>query len=251
MFKIIKKVIFSLFLLYGFNLISVNFNLMIPINYITAGIVVLFGCPGLFLLVLFYYLVLWGGLMKPVLEGLLFLVGEEGISMESIADILEISGEETSDLLESLSNDYESENRGICLKKLGGVYKLTTKNEHKKYYSKLAEITNMKNLSQSALETLAIIAYNEPITRAEVDELRGVNSAQMIRNLIARDFVKEVGKSDKLGRPYLYGITSQFLDYFGLDSKENLPKIEEISVDEEEIDLYESKYVEEEKIEQL
>ena len=191
--------------------------------------------------------------MKPVLEGLLFLVGEEGIDIESIANILEISKEEAFNLIDSLSEDYNNENRGICLKKLGGAYKLTTKNEHKDYYTKLSEITNMKNLSQSALETLAIIAYNEPITRAEVDELRGVGSAQMIRNLVARDFIKEVGRSEKIGRPFLYGITSQFLDYFGLDSRDNLPKIEEIEVDNEEIDLYESKYVEEEKevIEQL
>lgn len=191
--------------------------------------------------------------MKPVLEGLLFLVGEEGIDIESISNILEISKEEAFNLIDSLIDDYNNENRGICLKKLGGVYKLTTKNEHKDYYTKLSEITNMKNLSQSALETLAIIAYNEPITRAEVDELRGVGSAQMIRNLVARDFIKEVGRSEKIGRPYLYGITSQFLDYFGLDSRDNLPKIEELEVDNEEIDLYESKYVEEEKevIEQL
>lgn len=189
--------------------------------------------------------------MKPVLEGLLFLVGEEGIDIESISNILEIDKEETISLIEELSNDYENESRGICLKKLGGTYKLTTKIEHKKYYSKLAEINSMKNLSQSALETLAIIAYNEPITRAEVDELRGVGSVQMIRNLVARDFIKEVGRSEKVGRPFLYGITSNFLDYFGLDSKENLPKIEEISIDDEEIDLYESKYIEEEKKEQL
>ena len=106
----------------------------------------------------------------------------------------------------------------------------------------------MKNLSQSALETLAIIAYNEPITRHEIDELRGVSSSQIIRNLVAKDFVKEVGRSEKLGKPILYGTTKEFLDYFGLDSKDRLPKIEDIKIDEE-VDLYNSKYKEE--IEQL
>ena len=109
----------------------------------------------------------------------------------------------------------------------------------------MADIPNIKNLSQSALETLAIIAYNEPITRAQVDELRGVNSTQIIRNLIAKDFIKEVGKSDKVGRPNLYGITDEFLDYFGLESKQQLPSIEEIKVDNKEVDLYNSKYKEE------
>lgn len=191
--------------------------------------------------------------MKPVLEGLLFLVGEEGIDEQGLANILEISKEEVKNLIENLRQDYESEERGLTIKKLGGLYKLTTKNNHKKYYTKLAELSSMKSLSQSALETLAIIAYNEPITRHEVDELRGVNSSQMIRNLSARDFIKEVGRSEKVGRPILYGITKEFLDYFGLDSKDSLPKIEEIKEIDKEVDLYKSKYTEEEleKIEQL
>lgn len=189
--------------------------------------------------------------MKPVLEGLLFLVGDEGINIEHISSMLEITKEEAENLLKELKNDYESEERGITIKKFGGVYKLTTKREYKKYYTKLAELSAMKNLSQSALETLAIIAYNEPITRAEIDELRGVGSAQMIRNLAARDFIKEVGRSEKIGRPILYGTTPQFLDYFGLDSKESLPKIEEIKEEDKEVDLYKSKYNEEELVEQL
>ena len=94
------------------------------------------------------------------------------------------------------------------------------------------------------METLAIIAYNEPITRAQVDELRGINSSQMIRNLIAKDFVKELSKSTLPGRPNLYGITNQFLDYFGLSSKEDLPKLEDITTNEDNVDLYESRYKE-------
>lgn len=187
--------------------------------------------------------------MKPVLEGILFLVGEEGIDIKSLASVLEITEEETTNLIEELKNDYDNDNRGITIKKFGELFKLTTKEEHKKYYTKLTEVTKVKNLSQSALETLAIIAYNEPITRLEVDELRGVSSAGIIRNLVAKDFIKEVGKSEKLGKPILYGITNEFLDYFGLDSKESLPKIEDIKTDDKEIDLYDSKYKEE--VEQL
>ena len=188
--------------------------------------------------------------MKPVLEGLLFLVGEEGLDIESIANILEINQKDASNLLTSLKDDYNKDNRGITIKKLGGVYKLTTKNEHKKYYTKLAELSSMKNLSQSALETLAIIAYNEPVTRSQIDELRGVSSSQILRNLVAKDFIKELGRSEKVGRPILYGITNEFLDYFGLDSKDSLPKVEAKKEKDEEIDLYKSKY-EEQEVEQL
>lgn len=183
--------------------------------------------------------------MKPVLEGLLFIVGEDGIDIETICNVLEISSEDAYKLVEELKNDYQSDDRGITIKKFGDLYKLTTKKEHKEYYNRLADLPNIKSLSQSALETLAIIAYNGPITRSEVDELRGVNSTQMIRNLVAKDFIKAVGKSDKVGRPNLYGITEEFLDYFGLESKEELPNIEDIEVDNSDVDLYDSKYKEE------
>lgn len=185
--------------------------------------------------------------MKAVLEGLLFLVGEDGITIDDIISVLEIEKDEAFKLLDGLSNDYNSEERGLTLKNYGGLYKLTTKSEHKDYYNKLADLPNMQTLSNSALETLAIIAYNEPITRHEIDEMRGVQSSYVIRNLVAKDFIKEVGRSDKIGRPILYGITNEFLDYFGLDSKDKLPDIETIEVDESEVDLYNSKYKEEQE----
>ena len=184
--------------------------------------------------------------MKSVLEGLLFVVGDEGLSIDEISSIIEKSKEETSLLLEKLNHDYEDENRGIEIKKLGEKYKLTTKEKNRKYYQKLTEISDVRKLSQSALETLAIIAYNEPITRLEVDELRGVSSAQMIRSLIAKDFVKELGRKDVAGRPILYGITKEFLDYFGLSSKDELPKFEDVKKDDE-VELYNSKYKEEQE----
>ena len=188
--------------------------------------------------------------MKEALEGLLFLTGDEGLTLLQIKEILEITEEESIKLIEQLINDYNS-NRGLTIKKLGSTYKMTTKNEYARYYQKLGELANIKNLSQSALETLAIIAYNEPITRSQVDELRGINSSQMIRNLLSRDFIKEVGRSNSVGKPVLYGVTDQFLDYFGLEDISKLPKIEETSKEElAEVDLYKSKY-QEEIIEQL
>ena len=181
--------------------------------------------------------------MKSALEGLLFIVGNDGITHDEIKDVLQISKSDVKTLLDELSNDYNSLERGIEIKLLGEKYKLTTKEVNKKYYEKLTEVKDCRKLSQSALETLAIIAYNEPITRLEVDNLRGVSSSFMIRSLIAKDFVKEVGRSDTLGRPILYGITKEFLDYFGLSSKEELPKFEK-EEQEEDVDLYNSKYKE-------
>lgn len=183
---------------------------------------------------------------QAVLEGLLFVVGEEGLTLTQIEDILDLTEEEAKELLTSLRKEYEKEHRGIRVDFLGNAFKLTTKKEHKEYYQKLIENPETNVLSQSALETLAIIAYNEPITRLKVDEIRGVSSAQMIRKLVAKGFVKELGRSDLPGRPILYKTTSEFLDYFGLATVDDLPKFEELVKDDqegiEETDLYHSKY---------
>ena len=110
---------------------------------------------------------------------------------------------------------------------------------------------NKPNLSQAALETLAIIAYNEPLTRIQIDNIRGVNSSQIVRKLVAKGFVKEVGRSELPGRPILYETTNEFLDYFGLSSIDELPDVSKfIEQNTEEVDensdLYTSKYVESE-----
>ena len=188
---------------------------------------------------------------KAVLEGLLFVVGEEGLTLSQIGEVLELEEDACKDLVMELKKDYEDENRGLRIDFLGNRFKLTTKFEHRSYYQKLIENPETNVLSQSALETLAIIAYNEPITRVQVDELRGVGSVQMIRKLVAKGFIKEVGRSDLPGRPILYETTSDFLDYFGLATIDDLPDmkefLEDISNDDvdDTHDLYTSKYNEE------
>lgn len=180
---------------------------------------------------------------KALLEGLLFAVGEEGLSIERIEEIMDISYEELKEVTASLKESYDSDDRGIKLDVLGNRLKLTTKSIHKEYYQKLLEEEETGVLSQAALETLAIIAYNQPITRIDVDEIRGISSSHMIRKLVSRDLIKEVGRSEGAGRPILYGVTDEFLDYFGLASIDDLPKIEENkSVEVEDTDLFESKY---------
>lgn len=181
---------------------------------------------------------------KAVLEGLLFVVGDDGLSLDKAEEILEINKQELANLIVELENDYNNPNRGIHIELLGNHLKLTTKKEHKEYYQKLVESTDSDILSQAALETLAIIAYNEPVTRIKIDEIRGVSSSHMVRKLVAKNLIKEVGKSDLPGRPILYGVTSDFLDYFGLSSKEDLPQLKETEESDLETDLFSSKYQE-------
>lgn len=182
-----------------------------------------------------------------ILEGLLFVVGEDGLTINQIMDILEIDNDEAKELISTLKEKYELETSGIRIHFLGNTFKLTTKNEHREYFQRLIENPESSTLSQAALETLAIIAYNQPITRISVDEIRGVSSSQMIRKLVAKGLIKEIGRSEAIGRPILYQTTSEFLDYFGLATIEDLPKITEFMVEnaeEKDTDLYQSKYKE-------
>lgn len=181
--------------------------------------------------------------LLPVLEGILFIVGEDGITLEKIKEILEINDEEIANLLNKLQEKYLKEDSGLRLDVLGNSLKLTTKKEHQDYYKKLVEVEDDTLLSQAALETLAIIAYNEPVTRVQIDEIRGISSSHIVRKLHSKNLIKELGKSDAPGRPILYGVTKDFLDYFGLRNLEELPKLQEVEITEdEEKDLFESKY---------
>ena len=184
--------------------------------------------------------------MKAIVEGLLFLSGEDGLTLDEISSIIEKDNDEVKLIIKDLYNDYSNEDRGISIEFLGNHFKLTTKKEHKDYYKKLAMHEENSTLSESALETLAIIAYNAPLTRVDIDGIRGVNSSYVVRKLLLKGLIEEVGRSDAPGRPRLYNITPRFLDYFGLGSIDELPKLEEKDevIDEEKY-LFESKYKEE------
>ena len=188
-------------------------------------------------------------MLKAVLEGLLFVVGEDGLTIEQIGEVLDIDLEEAKQLLMELKKDYEDDSRGLRIDFLGNRFKITTKFEHKQYYQKLVENPETNFLSQAALETLAIIAYNEPITRIQIDSIRGVGSTSIIRKLVAKGFIKECGRSDIPGRPILYETTHEILDYFGIAYISDLPSIDEImnnisKTEDDNTDLYTSKYVE-------
>lgn len=184
--------------------------------------------------------------MKGIIEGLLYVQGDQGLTIKEVSDILEISEDNAKQLILSLKQDYIDEDRGLRINYLGNSFKLTTKEEHKEYFKKLLENPQNNTLSNQALETLAIIAYNEPLTRIDVDEIRGVDSVYVMRRLLAKGLIKECGRSDKPGHPILYKTTDEFLDYFGLASKEELPKIEVLeSIESENKDLFKSTYKDE------
>jgi segregation and condensation protein B len=161
--------------------------------------------------------------MKSVIEGLLFAAGDEGLDVRQIADVLEENESLVYDLLQDLKNDFRREGRGIQIVEIAGTYQMTTLPEHAPFFERLAYSPSHATLSQAALETLAIIAYKQPITRVEIEEVRGVKSERPIQTLMAKQLIQEVARAEVVGRPILYGTTKQFLDYFGLKSLNDLP----------------------------
>lgn len=168
--------------------------------------------------------------VKTILEGLLFLVGDEGLSSLQLVDVLELSEEDITVLLDEMMKEYaQDDTRGIEIVHFGGVYKFVSKELVHTYAEKLFASTKMATLSQAALETLAITAYKQPITRAEIEEIRGVGCDMMIRKLLARNLIKECGRSDAPGRPFLYEVTPEFMDSFKLESLKELPELPDVN----------------------
>ena len=184
---------------------------------------------------------------KSILEALLFAAGDEGLSLEQIASVLEVTTEEAKDALYDLEEMYKNEDRGICMVELAGVYQLATKKVHAPYLKKLVETPSVHTLSQASLETLAIIAYKQPITRIEIEAIRGVKTERPLQTLMAKALIQEAGRAEGAGRPYLYGTTKEFLDYFGLKSLDELPPLQDDTdegFNDEEADLFFHKFQE-------
>jgi len=171
--------------------------------------------------------------MKSVLEGLLLVSGDEGLPLKTAADILETDPGVIRDVLGDLAQEYIREGRGFRLAEVAGGFRLTTVPEHAPYFEKLAISPNRSALSQAALETLAIIAYRQPITRVEIEDIRGVKSDRAIQTLLAKDLIEEKGRADAVGRPILYGTTRAFLDYFGLSGLDQLPQPSGLDAEDE------------------
>lgn len=180
---------------------------------------------------------------KGIIEGLLFVSGDEGLTIKQLADILELDVINAEDYVNQLKKDYSNEERGIRIEMFGEQLKLVTKKEYKDFLKKLVP-DEEDFLTQSNLETLAIIAYNQPITRVQIEEVRGVSSTHIIRKLLMRNLIQEEGRSELPGRPILYGTTDYFLDYFGISSLDELPNIEINEESEKVENIFDSKYKE-------
>ncbi|MBY6035639.1 SMC-Scp complex subunit ScpB [Fictibacillus nanhaiensis] len=185
--------------------------------------------------------------IKAVIEGLLFVSGDEGIDRKQIAQVLDKDSKEIDIYIDELKESYLSPDRGMTIVEYAGSLQFVTKQEHAVFYERLVETPGHSTLSQAALETLAIIAYKQPITRSEIEDVRGVKTEKPLQTLSAKGLVKEVGRAEGTGRAILYGTTKIFLDHFGLQSIKELPplpeNIQEESV-EQEADLFFSKFQE-------
>ena len=177
--------------------------------------------------------------LQGIIEALLFAAGDEGVSMQQITDALEITNLEATNIIEELKDQYTDESRGLQIIEVGGVFQMVTKKELSDYLKKLVESPESGILSQAALETLAIIAYKQPITRVEIEEIRGVKTERSLQTLTAKALIKEVGRAEGTGRAILYGTTKEFLDCFGLKTLGELPPLEEAEDQlDEEADLF-------------
>jgi segregation and condensation protein B len=185
---------------------------------------------------------------NSILESLLFAAGDEGLSIKQLVEVLDVDEGRILDILAKLKKEYDhDEKRGVTIVQLAGTFQLATKKENASFLIKLVDAPSTSTLSQAALETLAIIAYRQPITRVEIEEIRGVKTERPIHTLTSKALIKEVGRVEGTGRAYLYGTTKEFLDYFGLRSIDELPSLPE-KVDEEfvqeEADLFFEKFQE-------
>ena len=181
---------------------------------------------------------------NSIIEGILYLRGDEGIDLKELSLILEVSKKEVTEIMDTFINDYSKRGfNGLQVVNFGGKYKLATNPQYFPYYQKMVEQTKA-TLSQAALETLAIIAYNQPITRSKVEDIRGVGCDSMIRKLVAKALVKEVGREDSPGLPILYGVTDEFMDAFSLTSLDELPELGDIIETESNEDIFDTRYQE-------
>lgn len=177
------------------------------------------------------------------LEALLFVTGEEGIALRDLSSLLNITPTAVMQQIDKLSEKYSLDTlSALKIIETAGKYRLTSKAEFKTLLQHYAKTPMNQSLSKAALEVLSIIAYKQPLTRLEVDQIRGVNSSGTIATLQAFDLIEVVGKKEVIGNPNIYATTSHFLDYIGINSLEALPEINEESLmNIDEVDIFNEK----------
>lgn len=171
------------------------------------------------------------GRAEAIIEAILFTMGET-VEISRLASVLELSVSATEEILTCMEERYRSENRGIALKRFENAVQLCTKGELYEYLVKIAKTPKKMVLTETVLETLSIIAYKQPVTRVEIERIRGVSSDHAINKLLEYDLICELGRLDAPGRPLLFGTTEQFLRCFDVQSIADLPEINPVQIEE-------------------
>lgn len=169
--------------------------------------------------------------IKQIIESIMFAVGRD-VSINELSSVLELAPENVEEIIESMRADFEEAGRGVQIIKVNNGYQLCSRKENYEYIYQIIDKRNKPNLSQAALETLAIIAYNPKITRAEIESIRGVNSDGTIYKLLDHNLIEDAGRLDAPGRPTTYQVTKEFLRLFGYTSLEELPELPRYKLDE-------------------
>lgn len=171
--------------------------------------------------------------LKGIIEAVLFASGDP-ISIKLLSEILDLNEKKVKKIIEEMVEEYSKDSRGLYLIEFNDKVQISTKPEYGEYIKRLVKPGGRQNLSQAAIETLAIIAYKQPITKMEIDEIRGVRSDRAITTLLEKGLIKEGGRLETTGRPILYCTTDDFLKYFGFKNIEELPELIEFNMDYEE-----------------
>lgn len=168
---------------------------------------------------------------RAIIEAILFTMGES-VELGKIADAIELEKKETKKILDEMIEEWNSSERGISIMELDGSYQMCTKNEMYEYLIKIAKQPKQRVLTDVLLETLSIIAYKQPVTKAEIEKIRGVSSDHAVSKLVEYNLVCELGRLDAPGRPILFGTTEEFLRSFGVNSIDNLPVLNPVQLEE-------------------
>ena len=165
--------------------------------------------------------------MKSAFESMMYVWGQP-LEAKAAADVFNITKQEAYDLFKELQEEYEQEGRGIVIREVNKAFQFVTREENADYIERLCTPVKARKLSQSALEVLAIVAYKQPVTKGEIEAIRGIKCDRVMEGLMKKDLVCEKGRSDAVGRPILYGTTDTFLKNFGFSSLKELPPIDDI-----------------------
>jgi segregation and condensation protein B len=165
--------------------------------------------------------------IKSALESMLFVWGEP-LEAKTAAEVFQIDGRTACEYLRELQAEYEERGSGLRIREMDKSFQLCTREENSEYIERLCTPVRQKRLSQSAMEVLAIIAYKQPVTKGEIEAIRGIKCDRVLEGLMKKELIAEVGRSNGIGRPILYGTTKSFLQHFGFRSLKELPEIEDI-----------------------